>query len=199
MPDVSFKICPVNILEKSRFSLNLFGGIMGILAGLIILLTDGSVAVLLLSFVFLLGGQSCFLLLAIYRTNKKIDKSTLPFFVAFGFAALIVVVLILLFREEMVSHVIKIGAWGVFSGASVHIIIMLVKSMRQKTISHYISLSVSILAAVCAILFVLFSPFEPGFRKYIVATLCFLYASNMFFSYFVVWKIPRKQKINTFV
>ncbi len=198
MQDVTFKNCLVNILEKSKFNLNLFGGIMGLLAGLILLLTSGSVSVLLLSFVFLLGGQACFLLWAIYRTSQKVDKNPLPLFMAFGFAALVVAVLILLFKEEMVLYIIKIGAWGVFSGTSVHIIIMLMRRMRQKIMAYILSLFISILAATCAILFVLFSPFGPEFRRIIVAALCFLYASNMFFSYFIVWKIPRKKIINTF-
>lgn len=197
MQDVTFKNCLVNILEKSKFNLNLFGGIMGLLAGLILLLTSGSVSVLLLSFVFLLGGQACFLLWAIYRTSQKVDKNPLPLFMAFGFAALVVAVLILLFKEKMVLYIIKIGAWGVFSGTSVHII-MLMKRMRQKTMAYILSLFVSVLAATCAILFVLFSPFGPEFRRIIVAALCFLYASNMFFSYFIVWRIPRKKIISTF-
>jgi hypothetical protein len=85
LQDVTFKNRLVNILEKSKFSLNLFGGIMGLLAGLILLLTSGSVSVLLLSFVFMLGGQACFLLWAIYRTSQKVDKKHPAFVHGFRF------------------------------------------------------------------------------------------------------------------
>jgi hypothetical protein len=117
---------------------------------------------------------------------------------AFGFAALVVAVLILLFKEEMVLYIVKIGAWGVFSGTSVHIIIMLMRRMRQKTMAYILSLFISILAATCAILFVLFSPFGPEFKNYCCGTMFPVCVQYVFFSYFIVWKIPRKKIINTF-
>ncbi len=179
----------MNVPDKRLVYVTLLGGLLGISGGLILLLATPALQVTLLSIMFIVGGEACFIVWGINKTNDC-ENSRRPVKILFylGLVAVLAAVAILFFRIYLEMYVIQIIAFGLI----LCLILQWYNAERfillQKVFA-LVLLIISIILLVMALPFAIHAPFFFETRSILLAILCFAYAIMVFFSFSITLKI----------
>ena len=180
----------MSIPDKRLVYVTLLGGLLGISGGLILLLATPALQVVLLSIMFIVGGEACFIVWGINKTNDC-ENSRRPVKILFylGLVAVLAAVAILFFRIYLEMYVIQILAFGLilclilqwYNAGKIY--------FTTKKVFALVLLIISITLMILAVPFALHAPFFLETRTLLLALLCFAYALLVFLSFSMMLKI----------
>lgn len=180
----------MSIPDKRLVYVTLLGGLLGISGGLILLLATPALQVVLLSIMFIVGGEACFIVWGINKTNDC-ENSRRPVKILFylGLVSVVAAVAILFFRMYLEMYVIQIIAFGVILGLTLqwYNAGKIYDSTKKPFALVVLVLSIALL--VLAVPFALHAPFFLETRTLLLALLCFAYALLVFLSFSMTLKI----------
>jgi dolichyl-phosphate-mannose--protein O-mannosyl transferase len=180
----------MSIPDKRLVYVTLLGGLLGISGGLILLLATPALQVVLLSIMFIVGGEACFIVWGLNKTNDC-ENSRRPVKILFylGLVSVVAAVAILFFRMYLEMYVIQIIAFGAILGLTLqwYNAGKIYHSTKKPFALVVLVLSISLL--VLAVPFALHAPFFLETRTLLLALLCFAYALLVFLSFSMTLKI----------
>jgi hypothetical protein len=180
----------MSIPDKRLVYVTLLGGLLGISGGLLLLLAAPALQVILLSIMFIVGGEACFIVWGINKTNEsKNSRKPVKILFYLGLVAVLVAVAILFFRQYLEMYVIQIVAFGMIMGLILEWYNAGKIYFTTKRAFSLFLLILSITLLVMAIPFAIHAPFFYETRALLLALLCFAYALLVFMSFSMTLKI----------
>lgn len=179
----------MGIPDKRLVCVSLLGGLLGISGGLLLLLASPELQVILLSIMFIVGGEACFIVWGINKTNDcGGDRRPIKILFYLGLVAVLTAVSILFFRQYLEMYVLQIMAFGMILGLVLQWYNMGKIYFATKKTFSLVLLIVSIALLVMTIPFAVHAPFFFETRSLFLALLCFAYALLVFLSFPVMLK-----------
>ena len=180
----------MSIPDKRLVYVTLLGGLLGISGGLILLFAPPALQVILLSIMFIVGGEACFIVWGINKTNDC-ENSRRPVKILFylGLVSVVAAVAILFFRQYLEMYVIQMMAFGAVLGLFMQSYNSGRIYITTKNTFSLIVLILSVVFLLCTVPFVLHAPFFLETRSLLLALLCFAYALLVFMSFSMTLKI----------
>ena len=180
----------MSIPDKRLVYVTLLGGLLGISGGLLLLLASPALQVILLSIMFIVGGEACFIVWGINKTyNCESSRRPVKILFYLGLVAVLAAVAILFFRQYLEMYVIQILAFGLIMGLILQCYNMGKIYFTIKKVFYLVLLIISIILLVMALPFAIHTPFFFETRSILLAILCFAYAIMVFFSFSITLKI----------
>jgi hypothetical protein len=184
------KILLMSIPDKRLVYVSLLGGLLGISGGLLLLLASPALQVILLSIMFIVGGEACFIVWGFYKTNEcKNSRKPIKILFYLGLISILTAVAILFFRQYLEMYVFQIVAFGMILGLVLQWYNAGKIYFTTKKVFSLFLLILSIVLLVMTIPFAVHAPFFFETRSLLLALLCFAYALLVFMSFPVTLKI----------
>ncbi len=180
----------MSIPDKRLVYVTLLGGLLGISGGLLLLLASPTLQVILLSIMFIVGGEACFIVWGIDKANGcETGRRPIKILFYLGLVAVLAAVAILFFRQYLEMYVNQILAFGLIMCLILQWYNIGKIYFTTKKVFALVLLILSIALLVLAIPFAVYAPFFFETRSLLLALLCFAYALLVFLSFSMTLKV----------